>query len=166
MYYMQKDNTNKVVPYTSFSDYREQFRQAITPWFVSQASISTSSIDMKRLFRFHTISDGNNANTLIKVSISNILPDEGTFDVLIRDFYDTDASPIILESYKGVNLLKGSDKYLGLKVGDGEEFALKSKYVMVEINEDSVIEGMVPCGFLGYPIRNYGKTTIHVQYNL
>ena len=151
-----KDKTNEVVPYTSFSDYREQFRQAITPWFVSQATISTSSIDMKRLFRFHTISDGNNANALIKVSISNILPDEGTFDVLIRDFYDTDASPIILESYKGVNLLKGSDKYLGLKVGDGEEFALKSKYVMVEINEDSVIEGMVPCGFLGYPIRNYG----------
>lgn len=151
-----KDNTNRVVPYTSFSDYREQFRQAMTPWFVSQATISTSSIDMKRLFRFHTISDGNNANALIKVSISNILPDEGTFDVLIRDFYDTDASPIILESYKGVNLLKGSDKYLGLKVGDGEEFALKSKYVMVEINEDSVIEGMVPCGFLGYPIRNYG----------
>lgn len=152
-----KNNDNEIVPYTSFSDYKEQFRQAMTPWFVSQATINTSFIDMKRLFRFHTITDGNNANSLIKISISNILPDEGTFDVLIRDFYDTDASPIILESYKGVNLLKGSDKYLGLKVGDGEEFALKSKYVMVEINEDSVIEGMVPCGFLGYPIRSYGN---------
>jgi hypothetical protein len=151
-----KNENNNIVPYTSFSDYKEQFRQAMTPWFVSQATINTSFIDMKRLFRFHTITDGNNANSLIKISISNILPDEGTFDVLIRDFYDTDASPIILESYKGVNLLKGSDKYLGLKVGDGEEFALKSKYVMVEINEDSVIEGMVPCGFLGYPIRSYG----------
>lgn len=154
-----RNSQNEVVPYTSFSDYKEQFRQSITPWFVSQATISTSGIDMSKLFRFHTISDGNNANSLIKISIANILPDEGIFDVLIRDFHDTDASPIILEAYKGVNLLRGSDKYLGLMIGDGEEFALKSKYVMVEINKDSVIEGMVPCGFLGYPIRNYGDLT-------
>jgi hypothetical protein len=159
-----------VDPLLSFSDYREQFRSAVTPWFVSQATASLAEIqkdgeqqsnlmlNVNKLFRLHTITDGNSANAQFKVSISNILPEEGTFDLTIRSFYDSDAAPIILESFKNVSLKRGDDKFLGLKIGtiDGE-YEIKSKYVMVEFNEDVELEGMVPCGFLGYPIRDYNK---------
>lgn len=170
-----------IEPYLTPSDYHEQFRCATTPWFVSQATMSVECgdtgktcekydtlINVNRLFRFHTISDGNNANSMFKVSIANILPDAGTFDVLIRDYYDSDAAPIILESYKNVTLTKGDSRYIGLKIGtlDGE-FSLKSKYVMIEFNDKiEHMDGMVPCGFLGYPIRNYpGLVAPSIVYN-
>lgn len=169
---------NAVIPYLTPSDYHEQFRCATTPWFVSQATTSVKNgadpdnfevtINVNKLFRFHTISDGNNANAMVKVSISNILPEAGTFDVLIRDYYDSDASPIILESYKNVSLTKGDSRYIGLKMGTlNGEFVLKSKYVMLEINENiEYMDGMVPCGFLGYPVRNYpGLIAPSVVYN-
>lgn len=177
-----EDNVVTIEPYLTPSDYHEQFRCATTPWFVSQATTSIECankngevctqydtlINVNRLFRFHTISDGNNANSMFKVSIANILPDEGTFDVLIRDYYDSDAAPIILESYKNVTLTKGDSRYIGLKIGtlDGE-FSLKSKYVMIELNNKiEHMDGMVPCGFLGYPIRNYpGLVAPSIVYN-
>jgi hypothetical protein len=161
-------------PYLSFSNYKEQFRSATTPWFVSQSTVSfnkkTITVNVNKLFRFHTISDGNNANALVKISIANIMPEEGTFDVLVRDYYDTDAAPIVLESYKSVTLKKGDDKYIGLKIGtlDGE-FSLKSKYVMIELNDSNIeLEGLVPCGFLGYPVRSYNPynlVTPSIVYN-
>ena len=173
--------SNGVEPYLTPADYHEQFRCATTPWFVSQATTSVECassgdtceeyntvINVNRLFRFHTISDGNNANAMFKVSIANILPDAGTFDVLIRDYYDSDAAPIILESYKNVTLTKGDSRYIGLKIGtlDGE-FSLKSKYVMIELNDKiEHMDGMVPCGFLGYPVRNYpGLVAPSIVYN-
>jgi hypothetical protein len=181
--YYTKTTGGEVEPYLTPADYHEQFRCATTPWFVSQATTSVKCatettgttctkydvlINVNRLFRFHTISDGNNANSMFKVSIANIMPEAGTFDVLIRDYYDSDASPIILESYKNVTLTKGDARYIGLKIGtlDGE-FVLKSKYVMLEINpEIEDMDGMVPCGFLGYPIRNYsGLEAPSIVYN-
>lgn len=177
--YCEKSGVS-VIPFLTPADYHEQFRSATTPWFVSQATTSiqtltgsteekyATTININRLFRFHTISDGNNANTMFKVSIANILPDAGTFDVLIRDYYDSDAAPVILESYKNVTLTKGDSKYIGLKIGtlDGE-FSLKSKYVMIEFNDKiEDMDGMVPCGFLGYPIRNYpGLVAPSIVYN-
>ena len=168
--YYAIDSEDNVIPYLTPADYHEQFRCATTPWFVSQATTSVKcatsgntcdeydvTINLNKLFRFHTISDGNNANSMFKVSIANIMPEAGTFDVLIRDYYDSDAAPIVLESYKNVTLSKGDARYIGLKIGtlDGE-FALKSKYVMIEINNEiEYLDGMVPCGFLGYPVRNY-----------
>ena len=143
---------------TNLNDYREQYRYASTPWVVSELKGSASNWELKKLFRFHTITDGNSANDAVKISIANIRPDLGTFDVYVRDFYDTDANPTILESYKGVNLVPGTSKYLGLKIGtiDGA-YETVSKHVLVEIIEDSMTETCVPAGFLGYPVRNYGS---------
>ena len=144
-------------------NYGKGFSYASTPWFVSELKGN----DVKKLFRFHTISDGDCANYQIKISISNILPDEGLFDVLIRDFNDTDATPVILERYTKCNLIPGTSNYLGLKIGtfDGE-FANKSKYVTVEINSNSVIENCVPCGFLGYPMRKYDTIENRLNKNI
>lgn len=147
-----------------WNDYKEQFRCASTPWFVSEIkgvgmSGSTNdtgitSINLSKLFRFHTITDGNFANQQIKISVANIKPDDGTFDIYVRDFNDSDANPTILESFRGVNLVPGSPKYLGLQVGtlDGE-YILKSKYIIAEIIEDEKNYTSVPAGFLGYPVR-------------
>ena len=54
------------------------------------------------LFQVITISDGDNANTEVKVSIGNINLDNGEFDLLVRDFYDTDDNMVVLEKFQDV----------------------------------------------------------------
>lgn len=135
-------------------DYKSPYRYASTPWFVSEIKGNSNNADIKKLFRFHTISDGNAANTQIKISIANILPDEGLFDVLIRDYHDTDSAPVVLERYGKCSMLPGSSNYIGLKIGTfNGDYANKSKYVTVEVIENDMTANCVPCGFLGYPLR-------------
>lgn len=148
-------------------NYKEEFRYASTPWFVSELKGDGKNVDVKKLFRFHTISDGNAANTQVKISIANILPDEGLFDVLIRDYNDTDSSEVILERFNKCSMKPGTANYIGLKVGtfDGE-YDNKSKYVTVEVVENDMTENCVPCGFLGYPMRKIeGYDMPELSYN-
>jgi hypothetical protein len=154
---------------SEMSDYHNQFRCASTPWFVSELKGDAKNPEVKKLFRFHTITDGTEANTQVKISISNVNPDEGTFDVLVRDFYDSDGNPTILESYKGLTMVPGTSKYIGLQIGtlDGA-YEIKSNYVMVEVIENDMTRNCVPCGFLGYPTRDfsiYGLINPTVTYN-
>ena len=150
------NNDGIIIPSETFNDYHEEFRCASTPWIVSEIKGDGKAFEVKKLFRFHTISDGNTSNTLVKISIANIRPDEGTFDVLIRDFNDTDASPKIYEYYKNLTMRPNEPNYIGLKIGtlDGS-YESVSKYVMVEVIENDITSTCVPCGFLGYPIRDY-----------
>lgn len=166
VYLTASGSTNVVTGFaTNFNDYREQYRYASTPWVVSEIKGNGTDFELKKLFRFHTISDGNNANEQVKISIANIRPDEGTFDVYVRDFYDTDSNPTILESYKNVNLVPGTSKYIGLKIGtfDGA-YETVSKFVLVEVIESEETENSIPAGFLGYPVRNYGDENIVAPY--
>ena len=70
-----------------------------------------------RLFRFITISDGNAANEQFKISISGIRPDTKEFDVQIRAFYDTDASPSILETFSRCTMDPNSNNFIGRRIG-------------------------------------------------
>lgn len=151
-------NHDQVVFLGDMCDYHEGFRCASTPWIVSELKGDGKKVELKKLFRFHTITDGNYANSQVKISISDIKPDEGTFSVIVRDFNDSDANPIVLESYKGLTLTPGDNKFIGLKIGtlDGD-YELKSKYVMVELGDIDSIKDCVPCGFLGYPVRDYSS---------
>lgn len=153
-FYLNSDGV--VIPSETFNDYHEEFRCASTPWIVSEIKGDGKAFEVKKLFRFHTISDGNTSNSLVKISIANIKPDEGTFDVLIRDFNDTDASPNIYEYYKNLTMNPNSPNYIGLKIGtlDGS-YESVSKYVMAEIIDNDITSTCVPCGFLGYPVRDY-----------
>lgn len=159
--YMGETNLSMIVD--TLSDYHETYRCASTPWIISQVeggsdpSENKLSLHVKRLFRFHTITDGTAANTQVKISVTNIKPDDRTFDIQIRDFNDTDAAPTILESYRNLSMVKGTKNFIGLQIGtiDGE-YETKSKYVMVEVIADDRTETCVPAGFLGYPTRNYG----------
>lgn len=154
-------NGEELALVTDMSDYHEQFRCASTPWIVSELKGSGKNLEVKKLFRFHTISDGNTANAQVKISIANVRPDDGLFDVYIRDFNDSDASPVYLEVYRNLNMVPGDSKYIGYKIGtyDGSN-EQKSKYVTVEVIENDMTETCVPCGFLGYPVRTYGDATV------
>ena len=159
MYYVYRnsDGINDVVPITlDLNNYKEQYRYASTPWVVSEMKGSATEVELTKLFRFHTISDGNTANTEVKISIENIDPEQGTFDVLVRDYNDSDTSITTLEKYKGCDLIPGSPNYIAYRIGSTDEnYETKSKYVTVEVNETAKTKVSVPAGFLGYPVRHY-----------
>ena len=163
------DASRKTAFLNDLCDYHEGFRCASTPWIVSELKGDANKAEVKKLFRFHTISDGSNANEEVKISIANIRPDNGTFDVLIRDYNDSDANPTVLESYKNLSMVPGTSNYIGLKIGtlDGK-YELKSNYVTVEIIENEMTKACVPAGFLGYPVRFYGNDikSPSFEYNL
>jgi hypothetical protein len=131
--------------------YLDKWQTPNSPWVVSELRGNK----VYDLFRFYTVSDGDAANTLIKVSIVNQTYNNLTFDVLIRDYFDTDANPVVLEKYTNCTMDPGQNNFIGNKIGtlDGE-YILNSKYVMVEMNEDAPIDSL-PCGFNGFNFRNY-----------
>lgn len=159
--------TSEISGIQTFNDYRVPFSYAKTPWFVSELK----GHNVIPLFRFLTLSDGENANNLFKISIKNIDITGLKFDVLIRDINDTDARPIIYEQFTNCTLdpLDGN-AYLGAKIGTVDEvYQLKSKYVIVEIIDDPKVKESIPMGIEGYLIKdftNQGYTTpIKLTYN-
>jgi hypothetical protein len=136
----------------NYADYQQQYQPAVTPYVVSELRGNK----VLRLFRLWTISDGNAANSQFKISIVNVKPDTKEFDVHVRGFYDTDASPLVLESYTRCVMDPSSNNYIGRKIGtlDGV-YASQSSYVLVDIDDTSDTSDAFPSGFIGYPIRDY-----------
>ena len=162
VYYVLDTDGSDVIPITfDVNNYKEQYRYASTPWIVSEIKGSAENVELTKLFRFHTISDGNGSSTEVKVSIENIDPDARTFDVIVRDFYDTDNSKMVIEKYRGVNLVPGDQNYIALRIGsfDGQ-YVNVSNYITVEVNETDKVAASIPAGFMGYPVRDYAGTMI------
>jgi hypothetical protein len=135
----------------SFNNYQQQWQTPETPWVVSE--LRGNVVD--KLFKFISISDGNSANKEIKISITNIKPDVKEFDVIIRDYYDVDSRPSILESFRKCNLDPNSDNYIARRIGTADgEFSLRSRYIMVVENPNAPIDAF-PAGFEGYIVRDY-----------
>ena len=147
------------------NDYKSAYRYASTPWIVSNLKGDFDHIEMTKLFRFHTISDGNNSNYEVKVSIENIRPDDGVFDVVVRRVDDLDESIIPLERFGRCTMVPGDANYIAFKIGsfDGV-YESKSKFITVEVNETTAARTSVPAGFLGYPIPQYSGTQISNIY--
>ncbi len=155
-YRMNDDKSDVAYVQLDMNDYKSAYRYASTPWIVSNLKGDFDHIEMTKLFRFHTISDGNNSNYEVKVSIENIRPDEGTFDVIVRRVDDLDESIIPLERFGRCTMTPGDANYIAYKIGsfDGV-YESKSKYITVEVNETTAARTSVPAGFLGYPIPKY-----------
>ena len=160
-YRMNGDNSDVAYVQLDMNDYKSAYRYASTPWIVSNLKGDFDHIEMTKLFRFHTISDGNNSNYEVKVSIENIRPDEGTFDVIVRRIDDLDESIIPLERFGKCTMVPGDANYIAYKIGsfDGV-YESKSKYITVEVNETTAARTSVPAGFLGYPIPMYNGLPI------
>lgn len=142
------------------NDYKTQFRYSSTPWIVSNAKGDAKKINVNRLFRFHTITDGNSSVTEVKVSIENIRPNSGEFDVVVRSYADGDSNVNVLERFTKCTMVPGKN-YIAYKIGtiDGV-YESKSKYITVEVNESTAARNSVPAGFIGFPIPVYDGAQI------
>jgi hypothetical protein len=147
-------NTNLVqLDSQVFSNYKEEYRTPETPWVVSELRGNT----VERLFRFISISDGSSANREIKISVQNIDPVTKEFDIIVRDFSDTDENIIVLESFTRCSFNPELNNYVGRRIGtvDGS-FELRSTYIMLEINENASVDAF-PAGFEGYNLRSFSS---------
>lgn len=144
---------NIASPVTScFRNYKSAYKAAQTPYFVSDVRGGK----VAKLFRLVTIADGDSANTRFKVSIRNIDKNKSTFDVVIRDFNDTDDNLAILESFSGCTMNPEDVNFIGAKIGTVDGLFLpKSSYVLVDLFEDSTTSLDVPMGFQGYPLHDF-----------
>jgi len=134
--------------------YKKQFKTPETPWVVSEVKGNT----VDRLFKFISISDGNAGNQEIKISITNINPISHEFDVVVRDFNDTDNNVVILENFTKCSLYPTLNSYIGRRIGDNVgDYKLNSKYIMVEIADD-ITPTDFPAGFEGYPLNNFSNS--------
>jgi hypothetical protein len=144
-------NARQGVDPTSIAWYLERYQSPVSPWVVSELRGNK----VFRLFKFMTIADGDAANIEVKISIANISFNNGTFDIIVRDFFDSDSAPVVLEKFTNCNMNPNDNAFIAKKIGtlDGE-YQLNSKYIMVEINEDAPVDSL-PCGFEGYQFREY-----------
>jgi len=140
---------------TSIAWFLDQYQTPKTPFFVSELRGNK----VYNLFRFMTISDGNSANTDIKISVANISFNNQTFDILVRNFFDTDANPIVYEKYTNCTMDPSQNSFVGKKIGSADgEYPLNSAYVMVEMSDEYPVDAL-PCGFYGLEERVYESTT-------
>lgn len=141
---------------TEFENYKQKYQTPETPWLVSELRGN----EVVKLFKFISISDGNTANREIKISIQRINVEDRTFDVVVRDFFDTDARPEVLERFPRVSLDPSESNFIGERIGTADgEYPLRSRFVMLVINPDAPIDAF-PAGFEGYRVRDYGSGVV------
>ncbi len=102
----------------NFEDFQDRFGHAETPFIISQKYGGSN----KNLFKVVALSAGSKSNTKIKVSIDNITRINATsyptFDLSVRDFFDTDEEKITLESFRSLSLDPNSPRFIGRVIGD------------------------------------------------
>ena len=149
----------------AYTDFNDSYSNATTPWVVSRVIGGVA----KRLFRFQTISDGDSANSEIKISIANLDVNNYSFDVIVRRFDDTDAtaSSTALERWSNLTLDENDANYIAKIIGTTDEsFPRKSMFITVDMAENHLVN-TVPAGFEGYSLRATGisgTTSADVYY--
>ena len=128
------------------NNYANGWDTPISPMVVSE--VRGSEVD--DLFEIITISDGESGNYEVKVSIVNINLETGEFDVLVRDFNDTDENMVTLEKYSRCSMNPDVPGYIGKKIGTSDgEYELRSKYIMLKLDPNHPTDA-IPAGFKGY----------------
>ena len=157
-----------------FGSYNTRFKAPQTPMFISQPFGATEY----DLFKIEALDDGEYANSLYKISIANVKASAdntnkyGTFNLQIRDWNDSDISPVIIEEFVNCTLDPDSDNYVAKLVGDRKvyyhfdaidprerrlvatgKYSNNSKYVRVIMSElvekKLVPDTALPFGFHG-----------------
>jgi len=131
---------------TEGSNFATQWDTPMSPMVVSEVRGGKVS----DLFEVITISDGNSANEQIKISIININIDTGEFDILVRDFNDTDENQLVLEKFTRCSMNPDLPGYVARKVGTSDtEYELRSKYIMLNMALSHPVDAF-PAGFKGF----------------
>lgn len=125
----------------------------LTQWDTPGSPVVVSEVrggEVDDLFEVITVSDGNEANKEIKISIMNINLDSGEFDVIIRDYNDTDDNIVSLEKFSRCSMNPDVAGYIARKIGTADgEYELNSKYIMLKMNDEHPTDA-IPAGFKGY----------------
>lgn len=162
----------------SFNAFTRNYEPGRTTWIKSQP-VGGVEYD---LFYFHTNGRGRASNDEIKVFIENVKASPapssqpyGSFDVVVRSFYDTDARPVELERFANLTLDPNSPNYFLRRIGDMHErfdtttrkfiivsgqWPLRSRYIRAELNPDANFPPQaLPWGFRGYAKVAYSGST-------
>lgn len=162
-----------------FTTFTRSFTDGQTTWVKSQL---VGGIEYD-LFRFWTLASGRASNDSIKVVVANVRPSSapssqpfGTFDVIVRSFYDTDARPVEYQRFANLTLDPSSPNYILRRIGDAFEtfdtatrkfvktqgrFDNKSRLIRVELNPNANYPAQaLPWGFRGYPKALFSGSTL------
>ena len=150
------DRNTSAAASPNFENFRERFRAARTPFITSQKFGGSS----KNLFRVHLLSDGVlkgragdpvGSNTKYKVSIENVskspdaLDKYGTFDLVVRDFYDNDENVFVYEDF---DQAAGSQKLI--VQGKYPNVSSRIRVEMAsDVDEAEIDSTALPIGFRG-----------------
>jgi len=137
---------------TSYTDFQDGYTNAVTPWVVSRVVGN----QVNDLFRVQTIADGDSANREIKISIANLDLVNYTFDIIVRDFKDTDATATVstLERWANLSFDPTSSTYIGKVIGTTDEsYPRKSMFITIDLAENIPVKSL-PAGFRGYELRS------------
>jgi hypothetical protein len=127
-------------------DFMRQWDTTLSPTVVSEVRGGKVS----DLFDVITISDGEAANYQVKVTIQNVNLDTLEFDVVVRDFNDTDDNQVVLEKYSRCTMNPDLPGYIGRKIGTSDgEYELRSKYIMLSLADNHPTDAF-PAGFKGF----------------
>jgi len=154
-------------------DYKFDYQEAITPWVTSQKLNNSRN----NLFKAYTLSHGTNANTLVKIAITNIKAagsvagsDYGSFTLLVRGIdgfdgsTDTDRRPEVRETFSNLNLDADSPNFIARVIGDqfittdsagkvtvNGDYPNNSKYIRISVTnavaDRAVSPDLVPFGY-------------------
>ena len=180
---------------SSYNVYFPDYAHAETPWVTSGITVGVNGArNSQNLFKVHHISDGNDTNTDIKISIANLREyssgSYSTFDILVRNYSDTDNRPSILEQFRAVSLDPNSPQYIARVIGDKYKvfntttnkiveygnYNNISKYIRIEmdpsVDSAAVSETLSPRGFrklkqtfIGFNNANMPAATYVISQN-
>ena len=182
----------------SANEYQMAARASQSGWIISQdlrstpadknnfannaISFNPDATDVARLFKFHSLSEGEWEQRNLKIAIERIVAPRdnfnsyGSFSVVLRKMEDNDKAIKIVERYDNLNLNPNSPDYIAKRIGDMYEvwdddrrrlqnygtYDNQSKFVRVEVGNDvetgQANPELLPFGFLG-PIA-YGDFSI------
>ena len=139
------------------NNYLTKWKTAASPTVVSEVRGG----QVADLFDVITISDGDSSNEQIKITIQNINLETGEFDLMVRDFNDTDENQVILEKFTRCSMNPDMPGYVARKVGTSDgEYELRSKYIMLSMTSNHPTDAF-PAGFKGFTSSTLsGSTTL------
>jgi len=135
-----------VVVESDANNFLGQWDTTISPMVVSEVRGGKVS----NLFEVITISDGEAANFQVKITVQNIDLDSGDFDLIVRDFNDSDDNIVVLEKFTRCNMNPDLPGYVAKKVGTSDgEYELRSRYIMLSMADNHPADAF-PAGFKGF----------------